>query len=101
MTHTWHADTIEACATHAASFAHSCLNVLRGDRINTSMQAALVDDMRDVLEDLERIKDLNIDVTDQPADRSSYIQHLEGVVFVQLHQIQQLRKEVARHAAPA
>lgn len=95
-----HADTIEGCAFHARHFARSCRMVLDGDPIPPGMQRALANDIRNVVEDLDRIFKLLVGaVPDQPRD--SYVQHLEGVLFVQIHQIQQLRKEVAKHAAPA
>jgi hypothetical protein len=100
MSHEWHDDNLEGCTDHARQFATSCLRVLEGDRIQPGMQRALAEDIRNVVEDLDRITKLLEDLgPDLPRD--SYVQRLEGVVFVQLHQIQQLRKEVARHAAPA
>ena len=100
MSHGWHEDTIEGCLSHAESFAASAHRVLQSEHIATDMQTALASDLQNILEDIKRCIELDQDGSpDGP--RPPYVQYLEGVVFVQLHQIQQLQKEVARHAASA
>ena len=100
MSHNWHEDTLEDCLIHAQSFTTSVHRMLLGDHISMGMQNAVADDIQNILEDIARCIELHQGGPSEKV-RDSYVQHLEGVVFVQLHQIQQLQKEVALHAAPA
>lgn len=102
MPHDWHETDILSCLRHAESFARSAMSVLAGDPVGPSMQSALHSDITDIHEDIIQAQRRALEVdANFESYRPEYVKHLEGVVFVQLHQIQQLRKEVAKHAAPA
>jgi hypothetical protein len=98
----YHEDTVPLAWDHVTSLLVSVLKALRSDPdqpLTTGMRRAVWGDLKNLQRDVGWLMQ-NTDGA-PPRPTTPYVQHLEGVVFTQLHQIQQLEKEVRRHAAQA